>query len=83
MLHRFERSAGAAKVLVVINTSDQDSETCAPQSDGGAFMATTFAGGTVLADDAPGANGETFTVAPSGSVAVMVPAHGFSLLVAR
>jgi hypothetical protein len=68
----FERASGSDKVLVVLNASTQDSETCAPIADGGACMQTTFPAGTVLRDLAPGGDGMTFTVAAGGTVAVRV-----------
>ena len=48
----FERSAGADKVLVVLNASDATSETCAANNS---CMVTSFAAGTVLRDLAPAA----------------------------
>lgn len=68
----FERASASDKVLVVLNASTQDSETCAPIADGGACMQTTFPAGTVLRDLAPGGDGMTFTVAAGGTVAVRV-----------
>jgi glycosidase len=83
-LFGFERHSGSDKVLVVLNTaSEQTSTTCAPVPDGGACLVTTFAPGTVLTDVAPGAGGATFTVGPSGSLEVDVPARGGRMLVAR
>ena len=68
----FERATASDKVLVVLNASTQDSESCAPVADGGACMQTSFAPGTVLHDLAPGSDGMTFTVAAGGTVAVRV-----------
>jgi alpha-amylase len=79
----FERVDTEETALVVINASGQDSESCAPQEDGGACMPTSFAAGTTLTDVAPGGSGETFTVAAGGTIAVTVPAHGFRVLVAN
>jgi len=79
----FERVAPDETAMVVLNTSDQQSETCAPVADGGACMATTFAPGTVLTDVAPGGAGDTFTVGASGTLDVTVPAHGGRVLVAQ
>ncbi len=79
----FEREAAGEKVLVIINASDQESETCAPQADGGACMATTIAAGTTLVDDAPGAAGQSFTVGAGNTLSVKVPARGLRVLVPR
>jgi glycosidase len=76
----FERVDADQTVLVVLNTSDQESETCAPVADGGACMETTLTG--TLTDVAPGNDGATFTVS-GGTVAVTVPPHGFRVLVAQ
>jgi glycosidase len=76
----FERIAPDQTVLVVINTSDQESETCAPAGEGGACMTTSLSG--TLTDIAPGTDGATFTVS-GGTVAVTVPPHGFRVLVAQ
>ena len=70
----FERSVpGAETLLVVLNTSAQDSESCAPVADGGACLKTTLPAGTVLKDLMPGSDGKTFTVKSDGTVAVTVP----------
>ena len=79
----FERTAPDETAMVVLNTSDAQSETCAAVADGGACMATSFAPGTVLTDVAPGGAGETFTVDGTGALDVTVPAHGGRVLVAR
>jgi len=76
----FERVAPDDKVLVVLNTSTQDSESCAPVADGGACLQTTFAVGTVLQDLAPGGAGTTFTVGAGGTVQVSVPAQSARVL---
>ncbi len=76
----FERVAADDKVLVVLNTAAQDSESCAPVADGGACMISTFAPGTVLRDLAPGSDGATFTVGAAGAVTVMVPAQSARIL---
>ena len=78
----FERVAmGAQTALVVINASTQVSETCAPTTEGGACMMTSFPAGSHLVDLMPGSDGQTFTVAGDGSVDVSVPAHGGRVLV--
>ena len=74
----FERVDAEQTVLVVINTSDQESETCAAEADGGACMATSLTG--TLVDVAPGTDGATFPVT-GGEVAVTVPPKSFRLLV--
>jgi len=79
-LFAFERAADGESVVVVVNTADQDSETCAPAEDGGDCMAVPFAPGTVLRDLAPGSDGATFTVAADGTVAVEVAARGGRVL---
>ena len=71
----FERSTANEKVLVVLNSSDQTSEACAPNTEGGACMTTSFPAGTVLKDVAPGNDGQTFTVGAGGTVDVTVPSH--------
>jgi alpha-amylase len=83
-LFAFERSSGADKVLVILNTAaEQSSTTCAPVPDGGACLVTTFAPGTTLHDVAPGAADATFTVGAGGALQLDVPARGGRLLVAR
>ena len=64
--------------MVVLNTSDQESETCAPVDEGGACMQTSFASGTVLTDLA--GSGASFTVGAGGELAVTVPPKGFVVL---
>ncbi|MCE9571846.1 MAG: alpha-amylase [Deltaproteobacteria bacterium] len=77
----FERVAPEETALVVMNTSEQSSETCAAVSDGGACMQTSFPAGTVLRDVSPNGNGETFTVAAGGTIDVSVPARTGRVLV--
>jgi glycosidase len=73
-LFAFERVHDEETVLVVINTSnDFESETCAPASEGGACMRTSFGPGTTLRDISPRGAGYTVTVAGDGTVAVTVP----------
>ncbi|MCB9561689.1 MAG: alpha-amylase [Kofleriaceae bacterium] len=79
----YERSSADETLVAVLNTSDQDSETCAPVADGGACMTTSFPSGTTLVDIAPGTDGATFTVGAGGTVDVTVPAHGFRILAAQ
>ncbi|MEZ4366031.1 MAG: alpha-amylase family glycosyl hydrolase [Kofleriaceae bacterium] len=79
----FERAAEGDRVLVVLNSSGGESETCAPAGDGGACMATSFASGTVLEDVGPDGGGATFTVGAGGTLAVTVPAYGGRILVPR
>jgi len=78
----FERATGGDKVLVVINASAQSSETCAPASEGGACMQTSFSAGTVLTDVAPGGSGGTITVGAGGSAQLTVPAHSARIFTA-
>ncbi|HEY4239406.1 MAG TPA: alpha-amylase family glycosyl hydrolase [Kofleriaceae bacterium] len=77
----FERSSPDELALVVLDASDQSSETCAPTDEGGACLQTSFPAGTVLADAMPGSDGKTFTVATDGTVDVMVPARSGRVLV--
>jgi alpha-amylase len=77
----FERSTMDQTVLVVINASDQESESCAPANEGGACLRTTLPAGSVLKDVVPGAGATTFTVKADGTVAVTVPAHSGRVLV--
>jgi glycosidase len=77
----FERATAEQTALIVLNTGDTDSESCAPSDEGGACLLTTFAGGTTLRDIMPGGTGETFTVRPDGTVAVTVPARSGRVLV--
>ena len=80
----FERSVTtpmAQTVLVVLNTSDQASESCNPQSEGGACLDTTFPPGTVLTDVMPGGGSQTFTVGAGGTIAVSVPPRSGRVLV--
>lgn len=77
----FERVTPEETVLVVINASNQDSETCAPANEGGACLTTTLSG--VLTDVMPGTDGRTFQVGGGGSVAISVPARSARVLVRR
>jgi len=77
----FERIAPEETALVVINASAQQSESCAPQNEGGACLQTSFAPGTTLTDVMPGGERQTFTVAGDGSIAVSVPPRSARVLV--
>jgi glycosidase len=80
----FERAVpGDETALVVLNASDQSSETCAPASEGGACLHTTLPAGTTLEDVMPGTDGTTFTVNSDGTVDVSVPARSGRVLVKR
>jgi glycosidase len=80
----FERSvAGDQTALVVLNASNQTSETCAPTAEGGACLKTSFATGTVLTDVMPGSDGMTFTVGAGGSLQVGVLARSGRVLVKK
>ncbi len=68
----FERTAPSETALVVLNASDQTSESCAPTTEGGGCMSTSFPPGTVLTDVMPGTDGQTFTVAADGTIDVTV-----------
>jgi len=78
----FERAAaGDETALVVLNSSQQSSETCAPVSDGGACLKTSLPAGSTLKDVMPGSDGMTFTVKSDGTVDVTVPARSGRVLV--
>ena len=80
----FERSAMSEQTaIVVLNSSTQTSETCAPAGEGGACMKTSLPGGTVLTDVMPGTDGQTFTVRSDGTVAVTVPARNGRVLIKK
>jgi glycosidase len=76
----FERVAPMETALVVLNASDQVSEACAPTTEGGSCLHTTFAPGTTLHDVMPGSDGKTFIVASDGTVDVSVPARSGRVL---
>lgn len=78
----FERAAaGDETALVVLNASQQSSETCAPASEGGACLKTSLPAGSILHDVMPGSDGMTFTVKADGTVDVTVPARSGRVLV--
>ncbi len=74
----FERSTANETVLVVLNSSDQTSESCAQS---GGCLKTSLPVGTVLQDVMPGSDGKTFTVQADGTVDVSVPARSGRVLV--
>ena len=76
----FERSApGDETVLVVLNSSQQVSETCA--TTGNACARTTLPPGSTLKDVMPSSDGQTFTVKSDGTVDITVPARSGRVLV--
>jgi alpha-amylase len=77
----FERSDAMETALVVLNASDQASESCAPTAEGGACVHTSLPPGTVLKDAMPGTDGTTFTVKSDGTIDVSVPARSGRVLV--
>ena len=77
----FERKSPNETALVVLNSGEVDSETCAPADEGGDCVLSTFPAGTVLQDIMPGNDGKTFTVKANGTVAVTVPARSGRVLV--
>jgi glycosidase len=80
----FERSVpGDETLLVILNASDQASETCAPAAEGGACLHTSLPAGAALADVMPGSDTTSISVKPDGSVDVTVPAHSGRVLVKR
>jgi alpha-amylase len=78
----FERVAPEQTALVILNTGTVQSESCAPQTEGGACLDTSFAAGTQLTDIAPG-GGDTFTVKADGTIAVTVPPRSGRVLVKK
>ncbi|MBS1118377.1 MAG: Neopullulanase [Deltaproteobacteria bacterium] len=79
----FERVAPEQTALVVLNTSGQSSESCAPATEGGACVATSFPAGTVLTDVMPGGESLTFTVKVDRTIDVTVPAHSGRVLIKK
>ncbi|NVB81716.1 MAG: alpha-amylase [Kofleriaceae bacterium] len=80
----FERTVmGEQTALVVLNTSTQSSESCAPTTEGGACLKTTLPAGSTLTDIMPGGDGATFAVKADGTVAVTVPARSGRVLVKK
>ena len=79
----FERVAPEETVLVVLNASDQPSESCAPVAEGGACLRTSLPAGATLTDVMPGTDGKTFTVRADGTVPVTVPPRSGRVLVKR
>ncbi|MEO8706516.1 MAG: alpha-amylase family glycosyl hydrolase, partial [Kofleriaceae bacterium] len=77
----FERVAPDQTALVVLNTGDTMSESCAPTTEGGACLDTTFPAGTVLVDAMPGGESATFTVKADGTIAVPVPPRSGRVLI--
>jgi alpha-amylase len=73
----FERVAPEQTALVVLNTADDVRQTCADTT----CASTSFPRGTVLRDIAPGSDGQTFTVAGDGTIAVSVPARTGRVLI--
>ena len=78
----FERVAPEQTALVVLNAGSVQSESCAPTTEGGACLDTSFPAGTVLTDIVPGGGG-TFTVKADGTIAVTVPARSGRVLVKK
>jgi glycosidase len=80
----FERSVpGDETVLVILNASDQASESCAPVVEGGACLHTSLPAGAALMDVMPGSDNTSISVKADGSVDVTVPAHSGRVLVKR
>ena len=79
----FERITTDQTALVILNTSDQSSESCAPQADGGACVRTSLPAGTTLTDVMPGGESQTFTVKTDGTIAVTVPAKSGRVLIRK
>jgi len=77
----FERVDPMETALVVLNASDQSSESCAPVADGGACVRTTLPANTTLKDVMAGSDGQTFMVKADGTIDVTVPAHSGRVLV--
>jgi alpha-amylase len=80
----FERLVpGDETAVVVLNASDQTSESCAPVADGGACMHTSLPAGTQLTDVMPGSDGMTTTVRGDGTISISVPARSGRVLVKK
>ena len=81
----FERKTDnpAETVLVVLNASDQMSETCAPVADGGACLKTSLPAGATLTDVGPTGEMKTFSVKSDGTIAVTVPPRSGRILVRK
>jgi alpha-amylase len=79
----FERKTAEQTVLVVLNASDQMSETCAPAAEGGACLKTTLPAGATLTDVGPQGEMKTFTVKADGTVAITVPPRSGRILVRK
>ena len=81
----FERKTdnAAETVLVVLNASDQMSESCAPTTEGGACLKTSLPAGSTLTDVSPSGEMKTFTVKADGTVAVAVPPRSGRILVRK
>jgi alpha-amylase len=79
----FERKTAEQTVLVVLNASDQMSETCAPTAEGGACLKTSLPAGSTLTDVGPQGEMKTFTVKSDGTVAVTVPPRSGRILVRK
>lgn len=81
----FERKTDtpAETVLVVLNASDQMSETCAPTAEGGACLKTTLPAGATLTDVGPTGEMKTFTVKPDQTIAITVPPRSGRILVRK
>jgi alpha-amylase len=77
----FERQSPGETALVVLNTSDQPSESCAPAAEGGACVHTTLPPGSTLTDVMPGSDGKTFAVRGDGTVDVTVAPRSGRVLV--
>jgi glycosidase len=75
----FARVSDEQTAIVVINTSEQESETCAPEEEGGACMETSLGSGTTLTDVA--GSGESVTVGAGGELQVTVPPKSVMVLV--
>jgi glycosidase len=79
----FERQSPMETALVVLNTSDQQSESCAPAAEGGACLHTTLPPGSTLTDVMPGSDGNTFAVRGDGTVDVTVAPRSGRVLVKK
>jgi glycosidase len=79
----FERTSTEQTALVILNASDQSSESCAPQTEGGACLRTSLPAGATLTDVMPGGESKTFVVKADGTIAVTVPARSGRVLVRK
>jgi alpha-amylase len=79
----FERQDAGKRILVVLNTSDDQTSETSATATGGMQMSTGFPAGTQLTEvlEMGGAPASTVTVGPGGTLTVQVAARGAKILV--